>query len=607
MINKMAEAFDGKAFLKTVPSRPGVYVMYGDADVCLYVGKARNLKNRVGSYFRSHNASPKTQVMVSKIERMEVQITRSDNEALLLEYNLIQSLKPRYNIMMRDDKSYPYIRLTDDDFPRLVFYRGSTRKSGRFFGPYANAGAVREVLGQIHKIIPLRQCEDGVFKNRTRPCLQHQIGRCSAPCTGGISRQEYLEDVEQASLLLSGNDSTLDSELNGRMEASAAELRFEDAARYRDRIRQLRKIKSGQFVAHLAGDVDVIALARQDNTFCVALLTVRDGLNLGQKNFVSTTPAETMDEEILGAFMSQHYVKQPPPGEIVLQKAPDDLEMLTAAVSEIAARRVEIKSSVRGKRDRWLKMAALNAREYLNRYLEDRGKSLDRMQELTRTLKLDSMPERIECFDISHTMGERTVASCVVFDQQGAVNREYRRFNIRAETRGDDYAAMEEALDRRYRKVLEGQGRLPDLLLVDGGIGQFNRARRVLDDLGLSHLRVVGVAKGLERRSGQERLFLSASDQPVMLDATSGASHLVQAIRDEAHRFAITGHRARRLKARTSSRLEQIEGVGPAKRRALLNHFGGLRQVSQASVEELIRVPGINRKLAEKLFHELKG
>jgi len=603
----MTDFFDGKKFLKTVPSRPGVYTMYGKDDLCLYVGKARNLKNRVGSYFRNTGLTTKTMVMVSKIERMDVQITRSDNEALLLEYNLIQSLKPRYNIMMRDDKSYPYIRLTDEAFPRLTFYRGSTRRSGQFFGPYPNAGAVRETLNQIHKIIPLRQCKDSVFKNRTRPCLQHQIGRCSAPCTTEISREAYLEDINQARLLLSGDDTTLDKELNQKMELFAAELRFEEAARFRDRIRQLRMVKAGQFVAQLSGDVDVIALAREGLTFCVSILTVRDGMNLGQKNIISSSSRETEDNEILGAFLSQHYMRQKPPSELILPTEPVDSDILANALSQISGYKVQIKSVVRGKRDRWLQMAQLNAKEYLARHLQDEGNNLKKLEELSSLLELDSIPERIECFDISHTMGERTVASCVVFDQQGPVNGEYRRFNIKQDTRGDDYAAMGEALDRRYRRVLEGEGQMPDLLLVDGGIGQFNRARKVLDELGLSELRIVGVAKGLERRSGQERLFLSRSEQPTILDHLSGASHLIQAIRDEAHRFAITGHRARRQKARTVSKLEQIEGIGAVKRRALLNHFGGLRQVTQASLEELLNVPGINRKLADKLFVELKN
>lgn len=597
--------FDGRQFVATVPSQPGVYVMYDARDNCLYVGKARDLRKRVSSYFRDSITDPKTRAMVSHIARMETHITRSDSEALLLEYNLIQSLKPRYNVMMRDDKSYPYIRLTDEDYPRLTFYRGSTRSGGRYFGPYANAGAVREVLGEIHKIIPLRQCEDSVFRNRTRPCLQFQIGRCSAPCTGEISADKYREDVEQAALLLGGDDQTLDDHLNERMTEAAGALAFEDAARYRDRIRRLRRIKAGQFVAHLEGDVDILALARRDRRFCIALSTVREGRNLGQKFTLDTAPADTGSDEIMSAFISQHYQRHPPPSEIITDQRLEEAEFLGDALGEAAGRRIVVKSGVRGKRNRWLQMTRINAASHLERDIEDRGRNLDRFRELAAALGLARVPERIECFDVSHTMGERTVASCVVFDQQGALNKEYRRFNLRAETRGDDYAALEEVLGRRYRRVLEGEGRLPDLVLIDGGKGQLGRALKVTAELGLSELAVVGVAKGLERRAGQERLFLSPQGAPSILDPASGASHLVQAIRDEAHRFAITGHRARRQKARTASRLEEIPGIGAVKRRALLHHFGGLREVGRAGVDELMKVPGISKTLAEKIHQTL--
>lgn len=597
--------FDHRQFIATTPGAPGVYVMYDAAGKALYVGKARDLKKRVSSYFRSRGLGPKNRAMVSRIHHMEVHITRGDNEALLLEYNLIQSLKPRYNVMMRDDKSYPYIRVTDEDYPRLVFYRGSTRAAGRYFGPYANAGAVREVLAQIHKVIPLRQCEDSVFRNRTRPCLQYQIGRCSAPCTGEIEADDYREDVEQAVLLLGGNDQTLDDELNRRMTRAAQELAFEEAARFRDRIRQLRRIKTGQFVAHLEGDVDVIALARRDRRFCITLVTVRDGRNLGQQFFLDTAPARTPSGEIVSAFIAQHYQRHPPPSEIVTDQRLDDAEFLRSALTEGVGRRVTIKNQVRGRRDRWLEMASINAASHLERDLHDRGRNLDRFRELAEALGLSRIPDRIECVDISHTMGERTVAACVVFDQQGPLNAEYRRYNIRGETRGDDYAAMEEVLTRRYRKVVEGEGRLPDLLLVDGGKGQLSRAFKVMRELGIGDLSVAAVAKGLERRSGQERLFLSAQGPPTILDPSSGASHLVQAVRDEAHRFAITGHRARRQKARTVSRLEEIPGIGAVKRRALLHHFGGLREVGRAGVDELTKVPGINRTLAEKIHQAL--
>ena len=600
----MPATFDGKAFLKTVPNRPGVYVMYGEDDACLYVGKAWELKKRLANHFRVRGASPKSQLIIARTRRVEVQITGGDGEALLLEYNLIQSLRPRYNVMMRDDKSYPYVRLTEEKFPRLVFYRGSTRRPGRYFGPYANAGAVRDVLNQIHKVIPLRQCEDSVFNNRSRPCLHYQIGRCSAPCTGLISQSDYREDVAQAALLLEGGNRTLDRELDARMERHAARLEYEEAAKYRDRIRRLRKVRSGQFVAHLRGDVDVVAVARARDRFCIALSRVRDGRNLGQRNLLGDCSPDTTEAEILGAFVSRHYLRNGPPGEIVVEHEFADQDILSNALSGMSGHRVTFKTRVRGKRGRWLAMAALNAREHLQRHLHDRGRVLVRLRELCAALGLETLPERIECFDVSHTMGEGTVASCVVFDQQGPVKAQYRRFNVKADTGGDDYAALEEALRRRYRGVVDGEGRRPDLLLVDGGPGQLNRARAVLDELGLSGIATVGVAKGLERRPGQERLFLPARRRPIILDPTSGASHLVQAIRDEAHRFAIAGHRARRRAARTVSRLERVPGIGPRKRRALLNHFGGLREVERASVEELLKTPGISRKLAQALYRE---
>ncbi|MFT7533282.1 MAG: excinuclease ABC subunit C, partial [Gammaproteobacteria bacterium] len=553
--------FDAREFLKTVPDKPGVYLMYGAEDISLYVGKAINLKKRLGSYFRNRGLAIKTQVLVSKIERVEIQIVRSENEALLLEYNLIQELKPRYNIMMRDDKSYPYIRLTEGPYSRLVFYRGSTNKPGKFFGPYASAGAVRETINQIHKVIPLRQCPESVFKNRSRPCLQYQISRCTAPCVDKISSQDYQQDIEQAQMLLSGQDQRLGELLNESMQSASDQLEFEQAVKYRDRIRQLRKVQSGQFVASMDGDVDVLALAREEGQFCIALLTIRNGHNVGQQYFVNTCPADFSEPAIMSAFISQHYVRKPAPSEIITRYAIRDVAILTTALSGLAGRKVILKSEVRGKRDRWREAAELNAKQKLLSHLADRGLNDDRVASLVEFLQMDRIPERIECFDVSHTMGENTVASCVVFDQDGPVKQEYRRFNIRADTGGDDYAAMAEALERRYGRVVKGEGRAPDLLLIDGGKGQRGQAERVLGELGLADVLIVGVAKGLERRGGQERLFLSQSGAPIILDPSSGASHLIQAVRDEAHRFAITGHRNRRQKARTVSRLEQIAGI----------------------------------------------
>ncbi len=406
-------------------------------------------------------------------------------------------------------------------------------------------------------------------------------------------------------MLLAGEDRTLDDALNREMEQYAAELRYEEAARCRDRVRQLRKIKAGQFVAHLDGDVDVIALARDGQRFCIVLMTVRDGRHLGQRVQMDSAPPGTGPSEIVGAFISQHYLAHPPPAEIITDTRVGDRDLLEGALQDLARRRVRIKTAVRGRRDRWLEMAAVNAASSLQRYLEDRGRSRGQLEQLAASLGLEQLPERIECFDVSHTMGEKTVASCVVFEAEGPVRAEYRRYNIRAATGGDDYAAMREALERRYRRVASGEGRAPDLLLIDGGKGQLRQAVEVLAEAGLGDIAVVGVAKGLERRGGQERLFLSGSDAPTILDPASGASHLVQAIRDEAHRFAITGHRARRQKSRTVSALEEIPGIGPGKRRALLNHFGGLREVRRAGVDDLVQVPGINRKLAESIFREL--
>lgn len=604
----MAEtAFDAESYLKTLTRKPGVYRMIDAEDAVLYVGKARNLKNRVTSYFRASGLQAKTMAMVAKIARIEVTVTGSETEALLLEQSLIKAEKPPYNIVLRDDKSYPFIHLTHDDkYPRLTFHRGAKRKGGRYFGPFPSAYAVRDSLNILQKLFQLRQCEDSYFKNRSRPCLQHQIRRCSGPCVGLVEPEAYAEDVELAVMFLEGKSQDVLEQFKRKMNEAAEAMEYERAARYRDQITHLRKVQESQYVHGEGGDVDVFALAQQGVVNCVQGMFIRNGRLLGQRTFFPKNELALESGDILEAFLSQYYLaarNRDVPRFVIISHSSADSDILEQALGEQSGRKVRINSEVRGQRARWLQMALENASISLQSYLANRSNVFARFVELQDALQFDSIPGRMECFDISHTMGEATVASCVVFNTEGPLKSDYRRFNIEGITPGDDYAAMEQALRRRYTRLKQGEGTLPDLLVIDGGPGQVGKAEAVLEELQVQDVRILGIAKGPDRKAGLERFFLDGEE--VAVDGASGAGHLLQHIRDEAHRFAITGHRQRRQKSRQQSELDEIEGVGPKRRKQLLTHFGGVRGVRGASIEELAKVQGISHRLAEHIYGTL--
>ncbi|MEW7978580.1 MAG: excinuclease ABC subunit UvrC [Candidatus Sedimenticola endophacoides] len=599
-------AFDHKAFLKTLTGRPGVYRMLDGDGNLLYVGKARDLRRRVGSYFiRSLNR--RIQSMVSRIAHIEVTVTHTEAEALILENNLIKSLKPRYNILLRDDKSYPYIFLSDEEFPRLGFHRGAKRVRGRYFGPYPNVGSLRETLQLLQKLFPVRQCEESFYRNRSRPCLQYQIKRCSAPCVGLVTREAYAGDVRDATLFLEGKATEVIDGLVRRMEQAAQALEYEQAARYRDQVATLKRIQERQYITGERGDLDIIACAAGGGISCIQLFFIRNGRNLGNKVFYPQSRDEERAEAIVSAFIAQYYLGRQVPQEIVVSDMPADHLLLEQVLGEQQGRQVKLRARVRAGRARWLRMAADNARLALDSRLASRSGMQARLEALQEALDLDEPPTRMECFDISHTGGELTVASCVVFDQNGALKSDYRRFNIEGITPGDDYAAMNQALNRRYSRIQSGEGRLPDLLLIDGGRGQLAEAAGVLEELAVSGVLLLGVAKGVTRKPGMEQLFLFGSGAPIILPADSPALHLIQQIRDEAHRFAITGHRQRRERKRNTSVLETIPGVGPKRRQRLLKQFGGLQGVSCAGIEDLSTVEGISGQLAQQIYEAFHG
>ncbi len=598
--------FDGKAFAASLSTAPGVYRMYAADGGLLYVGKAGALRKRVTSYFNQSPKSPRTLVMLSQVARMDVTVTRTEAEALLLENQLIKSLRPRYNVLLRDDKSYPSVLLTQETWPRIAVHRGPRSVPGRYFGPYPGVTAVRDTLNLMQKLFKVRNCEDSVFRNRSRPCLQYQIGRCSAPCVGKVAEAEYAESVRRASLFLEGRSDELTGQLTAAMEAASEQLEFEEAARLRDLVASIRTLQARQYVDGRAADLDVLACAMQGSAACVLLLAFRDGRNLGTRAFFPKTNGEESAEEVLGAFVSQYYAEQLPPQEIVLDREIPDAPLIEAALAEAAGRKVQLKWSVRGERAGYLELASRNAALTLGSELSSQGAQQARSEALKELLGLVEPATRIECFDISHTQGEATVASCVVFDEKGPVRAQYRRFNITGIEPGDDYAAMHQAIERRFRRAVEESGVLPDVLLIDGGAGQLAQARAVLADLGVDSVVLVGVAKGAERRAGHETLVL-ADGREVRPGAASPALQLIQQVRDEAHRFAITGHRGKRQKTRTTSRLEDIAGIGPRRRASLLKHFGGLAGLKAAGVDEIARVDGINAGLAERIYASLHG
>ena len=599
-------AFDARSFVSTLPARPGVYRMIGAAGEILYVGKARSLKSRVSSYFRADQLQPKVQSLARLITGVEITVTNSDTEALLLEHNLIKRHRPRFNVILRDDKSFPYLHISAHEFPRLSFYRGSRKLPGRLFGPYPSAGAVHESLNQLHKLFRIRSCKDNYFANRSRPCLEYQIGRCSAPCTGLIGKETYERDVASAIEVLEGRAAEVTARIGREMDQAAAGLDYERAAALRDQLAALTDIQSRQIVSRARGvtDTDVIAVAEAGGAFCISLMFIRGGQVLGTSAFHPRAPISDAPE-VLSAFLGQHYLERDPPPRILLSHAVEDAETLAASFTERAGRRVRIGRASRGLPQRWLQLARQNAENELRMRGASQASLTEQLQELGAFLGLGAPPGRIECFDVSHTQGEATIASCVVFGPAGALKAEYRRYNIESAERGDDYGAMRQALARRYRRRQQEQSPLPELLLLDGGSGQLAEAERVLAGLALSIPAVAAVAKGADRRAGQERIFLLGHKSASILPPDSKALHLIQRVRDEAHRFAISGHRRSRARSRQTSMLEAVAGLGPARRRALLKQFGGLQGVLRAGIEDLARVPGIGPALAQAVFEHL--
>ena len=600
-------AFDVEAFLATLTRKPGVYRMLDEHGGILYVGKAKNLKARVTSYFRASGLTTKTMALVARIRGIEVTVTGSETEALLLEQSLIKSERPPYNVVLRDDKSYPYIYVTDHkDYPRLTFHRGAKRRTGAYFGPYPSAGAVRESLNILQKLFRIRQCDDTFFKNRSRPCLQYQIQRCSGPCVGLIDADAYAQDVRFATLFLEGKSQAVLDGYKSQMQEAADAQDYERAARYRDQIARLRRVQEQQYVHAAEGDVDVFATESSSGVHCVQAMFIRQGRLLGSRTWFPKNELGLDTPDVLEAFVSQYYLagrEREVPRRVITSVELPEAKLLSATLTERAERRVQVVADVRGQRARWQAMALENARYNLNAYLADKRNVFARFVALQEGLNLEVMPERLECFDISHTMGEGTVASCVVFDTNGPLKSDYRRFNIEDITGGDDFAAMEQALRRRYTRLKQGEGTMPDVLVIDGGLGQLRRAEKVLAELQVDDVAILGIAKGPTRKAGLEKFYLGEDE--IRLPGGGDATHLLQHIRDEAHRFAITGHRQRRAKKRQETELDRIQGVGPKRRRELLTHFGGMRSLKGASLEEIRKVKGINNKLAQDIYDAL--
>ncbi|MFZ7135380.1 excinuclease ABC subunit UvrC [Avibacterium avium] len=607
--------FDAKKFLANVTHDPGVYRMYDDKDQVIYVGKAKDLKKRLSSYFRANLSSKKTEALVAAIHRIETTITSSETEALLLEHNYIKTYQPRYNVLLRDDKSYPYILLTKERHPRITAYRGSKKIQGEYFGPYPNAGAVRETLSLLQKLFPVRQCENSVYRNRSRPCLQYQIERCSAPCVAGyISDEDYQQQVNFARLFLQGKDQQVLDHLVAKMEQASQGLNFEEAARIRDQIQAVRAVIEKQFVSNdRLDDIDIIAIAYQLGIACVQVLFIRQGKILGNRSYFPKVPANTDLSELTATFVGQFYLQahqgRTVPNSIIVDHKLAEKAQLESLLSEQAGRKVQIQDSAKGDKSKYLQLAQMNAKAALVTQLKQSTLIHERYQALQALLDIEKI-QRMECFDISHTMGEQTIASCVVFNQDGPLKSDYRRFNITGITGGDDYAAMEQALLKRYDKDLDAE-KIPDVIFIDGGKGQLNRALQVFQQLKVKwdkkrpHL--IGIAKGVDRRAGLETLIISKQDREINLPPDSLALHLIQHIRDESHNHAISGHRKKRQKAFTQSGLETIEGVGAKRRQALLKYLGGMQGVKKATLDEIASVPGISKALAEKIFEAMKG
>ena len=600
-----AATFDAQGLIARLPHLPGVYRMLNAKSDVLYVGKARDLKKRVASYFQKTEQSPRIALMLTQVAAIETTVTRSEAEALILENNLIKSLAPRYNILFRDDKSYPYLMLSGHAFARLGFHRGALDDKHRYFGPFPHAGAVRESIQLLQKIFRLRTCEDSVFQNRSRPCLLHQIRRCSAPCVGLIDREDYAADAKNAELFLQGREDDVLRVLSEKMQSAADLQHYEQAAFYRDQIQALASMQQKQYAESASGgDADVIACAQAAGAACVNLVMVRQGRQLGDKSFFPHNAEGGSTAEVLQAFLAQHYLNRQVPA-VIVAGAEFDAQEIETALAQQAGHAVQIVVRPQGQRRAWLEMAQKNAQLALAQRLSQASNQEARLAALREALALPDTVQRIECFDISHTQGEATVASCVVYDRLEMRNSEYRRYNITGVQAGDDYAAMRSVLTRRYERISRGEGVVPDLILIDGGKGQVGIAREVLAELGMSDIFLFGVAKGEARKPGLEQLVCADAKNIIRIAHDNPGLHLIQAIRDEAHRFAITGHRARRGKARVTSSLESIRGIGAKRRKELLARFGGLRGVIGASIDDLAQVPGISRALAEKIYREL--
>lgn len=599
--------FDSKSFLKRLTHRPGVYRMLNAGGDVIYVGKALDLKKRVSSYFNRSLSDPKTISLMRQVADVEVTVTNTEGEALILEYNLIKKHKPRFNVVLRDDKSYPYIYVsTRDEFPRIEFHRGPQKRPGQYFGPYPNTVAVRRTINELQKLFQIRQCSDSYFANRSRPCLQYQIKRCTAPCAGLIDKNNYAADIQAALAFLQGRNREVIGNLVERMEQASHRQDYEQAARFRDQVTQMRAVEAEQVISRgSAINLDAIGLARERGAYCVTVLFIRNGSVLGSRNHFPRIAGDADPKDVMRGFLTQYYLGRTVPTEIITRKEMDDRELLEIVLSDKAGHRVTIRTRVRGDRSRWRSLAETNARQGLALHLASKATIRRQLTDLAARLGLDAPPERIECFDVSHTQGEATVASCVVFNAAGPLKSDYRRFNIATAEAGDDYAALREALRRRYARIKKGEVPVPDLLLIDGGKGQLAEATKVLAELDMDVIQVAAIAKGRARKPGLEQLFLAGQEVATILPQDSSALLLLQQVRDEAHRFAIGGHRQRRDKARRSSPLESVHGLGPIRRRDLLKYFGGLQGVRSAGIDDLVKVPGISRNLAEKIYNEL--
>lgn len=599
--------FDSKSFLKRLTHRPGVYRMLNAGGDVIYVGKALDLKKRVSSYFNRSLSDPKTISLMRQVADVEVTVTNTEGEALILEYNLIKKHKPRFNVVLRDDKSYPYIYVsTRDEFPRIEFHRGPQKRPGQYFGPYPNTVAVRRTINELQKLFQIRQCSDSYFANRSRPCLQYQIKRCTAPCAGLIDKDNYAADIQAALAFLQGRNREVIGNLVERMEQASHRQDYEQAARFRDQVTQMRAVEAEQVISRgSAINLDAIGLARERGAYCVTVLFIRNGSVLGSRNHFPRIAGDADPKDVMRGFLTQYYLGRTVPTEIITRKEMEDRELLENVLSDKAGHRVTIRTRVRGDRSRWRSLAETNARQGLALHLASKATIRRQLTDLAARLGLDAPPERIECFDVSHTQGEATVASCVVFNAAGPLKSDYRRFNIDTAEAGDDYAALREALRRRYARIKKGEVPVPDLLLIDGGKGQLAEATKVLAELDMDVIQVAAIAKGRARKPGLEQLFLAGQEVATILPQDSSALLLLQQVRDEAHRFAIGGHRQRRDKARRSSPLESVHGLGPIRRRDLLKYFGGLQGVRSAGIDDLVKVPGISRNLAEKIYNEL--